>query len=227
MGRGWPRVMAGLLAVAAANGALAAQVPGAPVLQNAFGNPGLVVAANFGGGSGQSYYGAAAAWGIGTEGRLSISGGAGAQHRNGSTRGAYGARVAARIWSTRGGALGVGGFAGFGGAPRTRTGTLVTNPAVMMIPAGVSVGYRRALGTKRGMSAYLSPFYRWVRADGGAVVSGGAMRISGGLDFSFSPSWGVTVGGDLGGAGGSTAAGGQKSSGALGAAISFVPRGRR
>ena len=226
MAGGWPKVMAGLAVVAAAHGELAAQVPGAPVLQNAFSNPGLIVTANFGSGSGQSYYGAAAAWGMGTSGTLSISGAAGAQHGNGATRGAYGARVAARLWSTKGGALGVGGFAGFGGAPRTRTGTIVTNPAVMMIPAGLSVGYRRAMGTKRGMSAYLSPFYRWVRADSGAVVSSGAMRISGGLDFSFSPSLGVTVGGDLGGAGGSSG-GGKKSSGSLGAAISFVPGGRR
>ena len=226
MGRGWPKVMAGLAVVAAAHGELAAQVPGVPVLQNAFSNPGLVVAANFGSGSGQSYYGAAAAWGLGAQGTLSISGAAGAQHGNGATRGAYGARVAARIWSTKGGALGVGGFAGFGGAPRTRTGTIVTNPAVMMIPAGLSVGYRRALGTTRGVSAYLSPFYRWVRTDSGVVVPSGAMRISGGLDFSFSPSLGVTVGGDLGGAGGSSG-GGKKSSGSLGAAISFVPGGRR
>jgi len=213
--------------LASAKGELAAQVPGVPVLQNAFSNPGLAIAANFGTSSGQSYYGAAAAFGLGTEGTLSVSAAAGAQHGNGATRGAYGARIASRVWSSKGGALGVGGFAGYGGAQRTRTGTIVTNPAVMMIPVGLSVGYRRALGTTRGLSAYLSPFYRWVRTDSGAVASSGSMRISGGLDFSFSSSLGVTVGGDLGGAGSSSGGGGNKSSGALGAAISFVPGGRR
>lgn len=204
----------------------AAQVPGVPVLQNAFSNPGLAVAANFGSGSGQSYYGVAAAWGMGSEGALSISGAAGAQRGNDATRGAYGARVAARLWSSAGGGLGAGGFVGFGGAPRTRTGSLVTNPAVLTIPAGVSVGYRRALGRTRGMSVYLSPFYRWVRTASDSVVSSGALRVAGGVDFSFSSSLGVTVGGDVGGAGKSS--GGSKSaSGALGVAISFVPGGRR
>ena len=203
-----------------------AQVPGVPVLQNAFSNAGLAFAANFGSGSGQSYYGAAAALGMGTEGRLSISGAAGAQRSNGATRGAYGARASTRIWSSGGGALGVGGFAGFGGAPRTGTATVVTNPAVMTIPVGLSVGYRRGLGTSRGFSVYASPFYRWVRSDSGTVVSNGSVRISGGLDFSFSPSLGVTIGGDLGGAG-SSSSGSRRSSGALGAAVSFVPGGRR
>lgn len=207
---------------------LAAQVPGVPVLQNAFSNPGLAFAANVGSGSGQNYFGVAAAWGLGggADGRLSVSGAAGAQRANGATRGAYGGRVSTRIWSSGGGALGVGGFAGFGGAPSTSSETVVTNPAVMMIPVGISVGYRRSMGASRGISAYLSPFYRWQRSDSGAVVSSGSVRISGGLDFSFSPSLGVTVGGDLGGAGKSSA-GSRRSSGALGAAVSFVPGGRR
>lgn len=222
------RALSGAFAAAlmcfAAN--VAAQVPGIPVLQNAFSNPGLAVAANFGSGSGQSYYGVAAAWGMGSEGALSISGAAGAQRGNDATRGAYGARVAARIWSSSGGALGAGGFVGLGGAPRTRTDGIVTNPAVMTIPIGVSVGYRRALGRTRGISAYLSPFYRWVRTASDSVVSSGALRVSGGVDFSFSSSLGVTVGGDVGGAGKSNGAS-KSSSGALGVAISFVPGGGR
>lgn len=214
---------AALTCLAASAGA---QVPGVPVLQNAFSNPGLAVAANFGSGSGQSYYGVAAAWGLGSAGRLAVSGAAGAQRGNGATRGAYGGRVSTRIWSSGGGALGVAGFAGFGGAQSTTSGTAVTNPAVVMIPVGLSVGYRRALGASRGMSAYVAPFYRYMRTDSGTVATQGTVRISGGLDFSVTSSIGVTVGGDLGGAGG-TSAGSRRSSGALGAAVSFVPGGRR
>lgn len=200
----------------------AAQVPGAPVLQNAFNNPGLAFAANFGGGQGQSYYGAAAAWGL-RSGRIAVSGAAGAQRGNGATRGAYGGRVPASAWTSSGGSLGIGAFVGLGGGPSTKTGTVVTNPAVMMIPAGVSLGYRRALGRTRGLSGYVSPFYRWMRTDSASVVSSGAMRVSAGLDLAFSPSLGATVGGEFGGGGKSS---GKSASGTFGAAISFVP-GRR
>jgi hypothetical protein len=205
---------------------LAAQVPGAPVLQNAFSNAGLAFAANVGGGSGQSYFGLAAAWGLGSDGRFSVSGAAGAQRANDATRGAYGARASMRIWSSAGGSLGAGAFAGVGGAPSTSTDGIETNPSVMMIPAGVSIGYRRPMGTRRGISGYVSPFYRWVRLGSGTVVSSGSVRVSGGVDFSFSPSLGITVGGEFGGAG-KSAAGSNRSSGAIGAAVSFVPGGRR
>jgi len=97
-----------------------AQVPGTPVLQNAFANPGLAIAVNYGGGSGQSYYGAAAAYGMGS-GKIQLSAGAGAERANGATRGAYGARAAMNVWNSSGGALGAGAFVGFGGAPRTPT----------------------------------------------------------------------------------------------------------
>lgn len=208
----------GLTAIAAS---AAAQVPATPVLQNAFANPGLAVAANFGSGTGQSFYGAAAAWGLGS-GKLQVSGAAGAARSNGATRGAYGGRLAASVWSSSGGALGVAAFGGVGGAPRTQTAGVVTSPAVMSVPAGVTLGYRHPLGNSRGLSAYVSPFYRWMRTDSGTVVSRGSMRVSFGLDFAFSPSFGATFGAELGQSGGGSAA----SAGTLGAAISFVP-GRR
>ena len=211
--------MGGALTAIAASAA--AQVPATPVLQNAFASPGLAVAANFGSGAGQSFYGAAAAWGLGS-GKLQLSGAAGAARSNGATRGAYGGRLAASVWSSAGGALGVAAFAGAGGAPRTQAAAVVTNPAVMTVPAGVTLGYRHALGTSRGMSAYVSPFYRWMRTDSGTVVSSGSLRLSLGLDFAFSQSFGATFGAELGQSGrGSTG-----NSGTLGAAISFVP-GRR
>jgi hypothetical protein len=211
-------LMGGALTIAAS---AAAQVPATPVLQNAFANPGLAVAANFGSGSGQSFYGAAAALGLGS-GKLQLSGAAGAARSNGATRGAYGVRLAASVWSSSGGALGVGAFAGVGGAPRTQAAAVVTNPAVMTVPAGITLGYRHALGTSRGMSAYVSPFYRWMRTDSGTVASSGSMRVSLGLDFGFSQSFGATFGVELG----QSSKGSTGNSGTLGAAISFVP-GRR
>ena len=93
------RVLLGLVGLAGLAASAAAQVPGAPVLQNAFANPGLAIAANFGGGAGQSFYGAAGALGLGG-GKLQVSGAAGAAHANGATRGAYGARLSASIWSS-------------------------------------------------------------------------------------------------------------------------------
>lgn len=207
-----------ILPLAAAGAA--AQVPGAPVLQNAFANPGFAVAANFGSGTGQSYFGAAGAWGMGS-GRIQLSGAAGAQRANGSTRGAYGGRVAASVWSSSGGALGLAGFAGVGRASSTRLNGVLTNPAVTNLPVGLTVGYRRPLGATRGLSAYVSPFYHWSRTDaGGTIVSGGTLRGALGLDFAFSPSLGITVGGDFGGKRGTT------DTGLFGVGISFVP-GRR
>lgn len=196
-----------------------AQVPAAPVLQNAFNNPGLAFAANFGSGTGQSFFGAAAAYGLG--GRFQASGAAGAQRANGSTRGAYGLRLAAALWSSSSGALGAGGFAGVGGAPSTRINGVTTNTAITSVPVGLSIGYRRPIGTTRGISVYGSPLYRWTRSDSlGTIVSSGSMRGAVGLDFAWSPSIGITAGGEFGGKSGTA------DSGLFGVAVSFVP-GRR
>jgi hypothetical protein len=202
------------------------QAPGLPVLQNAFANPGLAVAADFGGGSGQSFLGAAAALGLGS-GRFQVSGAAGASRANGAVRGVYGGRLAGNIWTSSGGtgSLGVGAFAGLGGAPRTRDAGVVTNPALLTIPAGISVGYRRPMGASRGISAYVSPMYNWMRATSDSVFSSGSVRVALGLDFAFSPSLCATVGGELGGRSDRATRGGINY-GAFGAAISFVP-GRR
>lgn len=201
----------------------AAQVPGAPALQNAFATPGIAVAANFAGGGGQSFFGAAGAWGL-RQGRFQVSGAAGVQRGNGASRGAYGGRVAATLWSSSGGSLGLGAFAGLGGATRTDTGGVVSNPAVMVVPAGVSVGYRRPMGATRGISVYASPLYRWQRFDSGTATSRGSVRVALGLDFAFSPSLGATFGAELGQ--NSAGAGSTTGSGTMGGAISFVP-GRR
>lgn len=198
-----------------------AQVPASPVLQNAFSNPGFAVAANVAGGGGQSFYGLAAAWGPGG-GRFQLSAAAGALRGNGSTRGAYGGRVAASVWSSKGGSLGAGAFAGVGGAPGTQSTSTQPNPAILNVPVGVTVGYRRALGSTRGVSAYVSPLYRWTRIDDGIVTTSGTLRAAFGVDFSISQSIGATVGGELGRSSASRRSG----AGTLGAAVTFVP-GRR
>lgn len=206
-----------LLAVAAP---ATAQIPGAPVLQNAFANPGLAVAANFGSGGQQSLFAVAAGWGLGA-GRLLLSGAAGAQRINETTRGAYGARASATVWTSAGGSLGVGAFAGIGGAPRTRAEGVMTNPAMMTIPAGVTAAYRRPLGTTRGISAYVSPMYRWVRVDtdDAGAASDGNVRVALGLDFSLNPTLGLTAGAELGSR--------DTGSTLLGVAVSWVPGGAR
>ena len=216
------RRCAAVMVVAGVPAIASGQVPGAPILQNAFNNPGLAVAANFGGGSGQSFYGAAAAWGMGS-GRLQVSAAAGAQRSNDATRGAYGGRVAASVWTSSGGALGVGAFAGFGGAPRTAQAGTVTNPAVLIVPVGVTLGYRRALGSTRGISAYASPLYRWTRSTADTTTSAGSARVALGLDFSLSSSFGATVGAEIGSGGKADAGAGTST---FGVAVTFVP-GRR
>ncbi|MEX2177611.1 MAG: hypothetical protein WD801_02805 [Gemmatimonadaceae bacterium] len=197
-------------------GVALAQVPGAPALQNAFGNPGLAVAGNFGGGGGASFYGAAAAYGLGS-GRLQVSAAAGMQRANSASRGAYGGRVSAGLWSSGGGALGAAAFAGIGGAPRTRDESdIVTNPAVLTVPVGVTIGYRRGLGATRGISAYASPLYRWTRLATDTETSSGTFAAAIGLDVSISQSFGATVGAEFGRSDGAT-------SSTIGVALSFVP----
>jgi hypothetical protein len=210
-------LLASTLALA---GSIGAQVPGVPALQNAFLNPGIGVAGNFGGGSGQSFYGVAAAWGP-LGGRFQISGAAGAQNANDATRGAYGGRVAMNVWTSRNGSLGASAFVGVGGAPGTEDNDVVTNPATLIVPGGISVAYQRPIGDKRGISVYASPMYRWTRLDDGDVDSGGGFRVSFGVDFSLTQSIGVTAGGELGSGDSETSSGG-----VFGAAVTFVP-GRR
>lgn len=215
---------AGLLGFGALARVAVAQVPGVPVLQNAFLNSGLGFAANLSGGGrqgggGQGYLGAAVGYGL-SGGKLQLSAGAGSQRSRGVNRGAYGIRAAANVWNSRAGSLGAGAFVGVGGAPQKRANDVVTNPSILSIPAGISVGYKRPMGATRGVAVYASPFYSWVRADSGTVVQSSAFRFSTGLDFAFSQSFGVTVGGEFGSRRGS--GGGSN----IGLGLTFVP-GRR
>jgi hypothetical protein len=92
---------------------------------------------------------------------------------------------------------------------------------VLTIPAGITAGYRRNIGTSRGISAYVSPMYRWARVttEDDETVSDGNFRAAVGVDFSFNPALGVTLGAEMGSS--------DTGASVFGAAVSWVPGGRR
>lgn len=188
-------IAGGVLAVLGALAAetAAAQMPGQPVLQNAWVNPGITLAANAGIANEANGYAAALSWAPGGA-RFGLAAGLGAYVPDGgSTTTAFGARLAVPIpVLRRDGSFGVAAFAG-GGAARDGDTRLVR------LPAGIALGWRKALGETRGISAYATPFYAWSRATVGDVsVSDGAVRVSAGLDFAVTRSIGVSAGYETG-----------------------------
>lgn len=182
-----PSLLAGLVLGATS---VAAQLPGLPVLQGPFANPGLTVGANVGGGNGLTTYAAAASLGAG---RFLLSGGVGAlSPEEGSTSAAYGARVAMPLMSFMGGSAGVAAFAGVGGASADGVSSV-------QLPVGAGLGWRRALGSSRGVVVHAAPmvtFYR-VSADGESA-SKALFRASIGLDLALTRRLGVTIGAEGG-----------------------------
>jgi hypothetical protein len=171
-----------------------AQMPGAPVLQNSWASPGIVAAIDFASGMG-SLYGGAVGWAP-SSGRFQLSAGAGSHSpKGGSSRVVYGARVAFPVMQMMGGKLGFAGFAGVGGG-NAKAGDTTSSKG--MIPVGVAVGYRQAIGTAgRGFSAYLDPNYQYHT---GAFRKKGYIRVGGGVDLGISPRFGLTLGFESGAA---------------------------
>ena len=214
----------GTVAVASADG----QMPGAPVLQNAWATPGMVGALNITGGSDGSLYAAAGSWTPGS-GRFQLSGGVGYQTRTGAgSAAAYGARIAMPF----GGAsstFGFAAFAGIGGGGSQRKSTVSpTVPAVAdsttssaQIPLGVGIGWRRAFGSARGVSLYASPAY--VLFTGGSG-SKGLFRTAIGADVGITSSFGATAGIEFGATRGRAVGGPSGSLYGLGVSYAF---GRR
>lgn len=167
-----------------------AQMPGLPVLQGPFANPGLTVGANVGGGNGITTYAAAASLGAG---RFLLSGGVGAlSPEEGSTSAAYGARAAMPLMSFMGGAAGVAAFAGVGGSSSEGVSTV-------QLPVGAGVGWRRALGSSRGVAVHAAPMVTFYRASfDGETASKALFRASLGVDFAVTPHLGVTLGAEGG-----------------------------
>lgn len=187
------RAAVALAAVLLATSSALAQMPGVPVLQNAFANPGLTIAINYGTGNDIRAYAGAVAWAP-TSTRFQVTGGFGAINPDpGDRTQAWGARVAVPITqSMAAGRLGIGAFAGVGGASQEGT-------SLLHVPAGASVSWRMRLGDRRGVSLYAAPFYSWMRTKvDDESSSAGLFRASFGLDITVVSSLGLTVGYELG-----------------------------
>lgn len=178
-------------------------MPGAPVLQNAWGTPGIVGALNVTGGGDGSTYAAAGSW-TPASGRFQFSGGLGYQNRSGSGSAlAYGARLAMPF----GGASSTFGFAAFAGIGGGRSSRTDPTPAIVadslsdttssaaQIPLGVGIGWRRAIGATRGFSVYATPSYVFYT---GGTDPGGLFRAAVAADFGITQRIGVTGGIEFG-----------------------------
>lgn len=181
-----------------------AQVPGLPVLQNAFSTKGFTLAAN-GGGGGEGWS-AVGALGLGAaSGRLALAGGLGAftPDRASGARTAWGVRVSGTFFTFASGALGVGAFVGFGGAggghidPGPAPGDTTMTNAPTRLPLGVALGYRHLFGGV-GVSLYTSPHYVWYNKGGTNANSSSVFRVPVGLDIGFARRFGLTLGAEFG-----------------------------
>lgn len=181
-------------------GAASGQMPGVPTLQNAWANPGFTAGVNAGTGGGSQTVAAAVAWAP-SSGRFLLSGGAGARNADdGGRGGAYGIRAAMPVWSLAGGAIGIAGFVGIGGArePEAEIG-FDRGGTLTQVPVGVGIGYRRAFNFIRGASVYVTPFYSYNRLTvEETTISRSLFRGSVGLDVGITNSIGVTAGAEFG-----------------------------
>jgi hypothetical protein len=166
-----------------------AQMHGVPVLQNAFLNPGTTLGANYGTGERGQVFGAAAAW-VPSSGVLQLSGGgAWFDSDTGTSHATLGLRAMAPIRRLGSRTLGVAVFAGVGGMSIGHRATETR------IPVGASVGYRRALGASRGISAYVAPFLSISRVKQDTVgMTRVLFRVSVGVDAAVLPGLGLTIG---------------------------------
>ena len=172
---------------------VAAQMPGVPVLQNAFANAGLTIAVNYGHSDDVEAYAGAVSWAPASA-RFQVTGGFGAMDPKGGDRtNAWGGRASVPITQTMmGGKLGIGAFAGVGGASQDTV-------SLLHVPAGASISFRTPLGERRGISFYAAPFYSWTRATiDDESENKWLVRASFGVDVAVIPSLGITVGYELG-----------------------------
>lgn len=170
-----------------------AQMPATPVLQNAWANAGITIAADYGKARDASAFAGALAWAP-TQSRFQLSAGGGVvKVDSGGSQGAYGARLSIPLVSFASGNLGTAIFGGVG--VTSKSGVTMSS-----FPVGLALGYRHALGTTRGISAYVAPFYMISRIKGDSLTkpTGNAIRASIGLDLTVAPQIGVTVGYETG-----------------------------
>lgn len=164
-----------------------AQMPATPVLQNAWTNAGVTAAIDYGHGRGENAWAAALAWSP-RQARFQVSVGGGTISDSATSRGGYGARIAVPLVQFAGGSIGTGAFAGVGYS--AKAGARESN-----FPIGIALGYRRALGATRGISAYVAPFYSLTRwKNDSTATKHGLFRASAGVDITLAPQLGLTVG---------------------------------
>jgi hypothetical protein len=177
---------------------IGSQLPGTPVLQNAWATPGAMAAINLGGGAGRSVGAVAGSW----SGRsIPFVASAGGGYQSGVAVGrslAYGVRAAVPlVGASR--RFGAAAFIGIGGARSNRNeDTLTTVDSVTNsteVAAGITVGWRHAGGVGRGFSAYITPVLVACR---GGTSPATLLRIAVGAEVAFRDRWGVTVGVDAG-----------------------------
>lgn len=186
-------------ATLAASAELQAQLPGVPVLQNAFANPGVTVGVNGGGGSGASAYGLAGAWVPGSS-RFQLSAGVGTTLVSGQgSRSGYGIRASIPLLSTSTGSVAAAVFGGVGGAAGLKTADSMDVAAVL--PFGATAAYRRAIGASHGISVYVSPIYEILHRSAHAAKNENLVRASVGVDLGLTASLGATAGLEFGSAG--------------------------
>ena len=170
------------------------QMPGAPVLQNAWTLPGIVAAFNYGGSSDGSVFAAAAAW-TPASGHYQLSGGAGGRSvTDAGSSFAYGIRLAVPIYGAAS-AFGFGAFAGVGGSSTGNTAFSDSTASTTQIPVGATIGWRRTIGATRGVSIYGTPAFVY---QFGGSESAGLFRMGVGLDVGLSSAFGITAGADFG-----------------------------
>jgi hypothetical protein len=168
-----------------------AQMPGLPVLQNAFANRGITAGAVYGHVDEANTIGAAATWAPGP-GWFQATGGAGALSAAGEVGFTGGGRLSVSLGRfvrfLRRESIGVTAFAGVGGARQSG----VTSVAY---PFGIGVGYRRMLGS-RVVSVYGAPFYARYALSGVDPAPDGTNLIRGsvGIDVALVRTVGLTVG---------------------------------
>ena len=185
-------LLGALAASALLAGVIPAQIPGAPVLQNAWAAPGIVAALNISGGSAAGasnagVYALAAGWAP-SGARFQLSGGGGAASGGGS-RGVYGVRAAVPITELMQGKLGLGGFVGVGGSSAPAGDSI---SSTMVVPVGAAIGYRMAIGSAgRGFSAYVDPNYQ---LHSGPKTRTGFFRVGIGVDAGITSRLGATLG---------------------------------
>lgn len=196
------RACAQVLLLVATSTTLNAQLPGLPVLQNAFGNRALTGAVN-GGWSGEGWA-AAGVIGLGTPARkFALAGGLGAfMPDRAGARTAWGVRLSATPFTFASGAFGLGAFVGYGGAggghipPGPEPGDTTMSEPPTRLPLGISFGYQQLFGSF-GFSVYSSPYYVWYNKGGGGS-NVGVFRVPVGLDIGIAQSFGITLGAEFG-----------------------------